>query len=415
MRLAYFSPLAPKRTGIATYSAHLAQALAERAELDFFDTLPSVAPLPDRPVLDFTARPELLLGLDERYDGVLYHLGNNPHYHLDIYRALLQAPGAVVLHDTVLYYLFAGLGRGGMLREFAYNYGADRLDEFFAIERGSPDGNVLRYRSPERYPFLKRILTTATAIIVHSETSAELIRAAGAKRGVYVVPLLAYPTPPAKPGEAARIRAEFHIAEDALLIGCFGFIGPTKRMKVLFQALARIKSRIRCKLLVIGEGEPIDADIAAAGVEDCVIHPGFVADDRFDLLLRNLDVLVNLRSPSMGETSATVTHAMACGTPTIVSDQAWFAELPDEAVWKIPVGGTEVEDLAAALETLAQDPARRAALGEAARGYAETHCAPAVVADRFVGILAALRRLGEPKRRLVRRREALVRRAGERG
>jgi hypothetical protein len=190
VKLAYFSPLAPKRTGIAQYSAHLGRALGCRAELDFFDTLPAVSPVEGRPVLDYVARPELLVGLD-RYDGVLYHLGNNPHYHLEIYRALLQAPGAVVLHDTVLYYLIAGLGRGGMLREFTYNYGAGRLGEFFAIERDSPGGDVLRYRQPERYPLLARILATATAIIVHSETSARLIRAAGARRGGHVIPLLA--------------------------------------------------------------------------------------------------------------------------------------------------------------------------------------------------------------------------------
>jgi glycosyltransferase involved in cell wall biosynthesis len=407
VRLAYFSPLAPKRTGIATYSAHLGRALADLADLDFFDPPPSLSPLPGRPVLDYIARPELLLGL-ERYDGVLYHLGNNPHYHLDIYRALLQAPGVVVLHDTVLYYLIAGLSRGGMLREFGYNYGAARLDEFFAIERDSPDGNVLRYRQPERYPFLARILATATAVIVHSETSAQLVRAAGAPRGVHVVPLLAYPSLPVEPGERARIRAEFGIADDTLLLGCFGFIGATKRMGALLAGLARLRSTRKCALLVVGEGESLARDIAAHGVGDCVIHPGFVDDERFDLLLRNIDVLVNLRYPSMGETSATLIQAMARAIPAVVSDHAWFAELPDEVVWKIGAGRTEVDELVAALDTLAGDSARCTAIAAAARRYVQARCAPAVVATQYINILAALRRLRAPRLALDRRTRPVI-------
>ena len=396
MRLAYFSPLAPKRTGIATYSAHLARALGALVELDCFDTLPALSPVPGRKVLDYVERPELLLGL-ERYDGVLYHLGNNPHYHLNVYRALLQVPGAVVLHDTVLYYLIAGLGRGGMLREFATNYGASRLDEFFAIERDSPERDVLRYRQPERYPLLAGVLAAATCIIVHSETSAARVRAAGAPRGVHVIPLLAYPLAPAPAGEREQVRAEFGIAADTLLIGCFGFIGATKRMAVVLEALARLKSRRSYRLLIVGEGESLAGEIERHGVADCVIQPGFVADAGFDRLLRNIDVLVNLRYPSMGETSATLIQAMTAGIPAVVSDHAWFAELPDEAVWKIGVGAAEVDQLVEALDTLARDPARGAALATAARLYVAQHCAPEVVAQRFVNILAALRRLRAPR------------------
>jgi glycosyltransferase involved in cell wall biosynthesis len=399
VRLAYFSPLAPKRTGIAQYSAHLGRALSAHAAIDFFDTLPASSPVPDRPVLDYVARPELLLGL-ERYDGVLYHLGNNPHYHLDIYRALIEAPGTVVLHDTVLYYLIAGLGRGGMLREFLYNYGPNRIGEFFAIERDSVAGDVLRYRAPERYPLLRRILTTATGIIVHSETSARLVRAAGARCGVYAVPLLTYPVAPPEAQARSRLRAELGVAPDELLLGCFGFIGPTKRMSVVFEALARQR---RCKLLIVGEGEALDGEIAARNVGDAVIRPGFVDDARFDALLRSVDVLVNLRYPSMGETSATLTQAMACGTPSIVSDHAWFAELPDQAVVKIGVGPGEAEALAHALDVLAGDSGKRAAIAAAARHYVETHCAPDTVALRFIKILAALSRLRKPK---LRRRSA---------
>ncbi|MEZ4517903.1 MAG: hypothetical protein R3C44_14160 [Chloroflexota bacterium] len=46
------------------------------------------------------------------------------------------------------------------------------------------------------------------------------------------------------------------------------------------------------------------------------------------------DVVLNLRYPTLGETSASALRAMATGRPVIVSDHGWYSELPDEAVVK---------------------------------------------------------------------------------
>lgn len=393
MRVAYFSPLPPKRTGIATYSAHLARALAERADVDFFDAETREAPVPGGRVVDYVDQPEALLTLGD-YDSVVYHLGNNPHFHLDIYRAFVSRPGIVVLHDTVLYFLFAGLGRGGMLREFLFNYGVERLAEFFAIERESPAGDVLRYRQPERYPFLRRVLDQAPGIIVHSETTANAVRGSGYQGDLRVIPHLAYPSMSAVIDAATRrkVRAEVGVEEGEFLIGCFGFIGPPKRFPVIFETLARLKSRLRFKLLIVGEGDDLKPEIAEWGLGDRTILPGFVEDARFQPLLKASDVLVNLRFPSMGEASGPLNQAMACGTPSIVSDHAWFAELPDEVVWKVAVGANESAELEQALVTLAENSDRRAELGEAARVYSQRHCTPDVVAARYLDFLTEVGR-----------------------
>ncbi len=64
------------------------------------------------------------------------------------------------------------------------------------------------------------------------------------------------------------------------------------------------------------------------------------------------DAVVSLRSPTMGETSGTVVRALALGKPLVVSGVGWFAELPDDAAFKVPVDEREAETLAAALEAL---------------------------------------------------------------
>jgi hypothetical protein len=73
----------------------------------------------------------------------------------------------------------------------------------------------------------------------------------------------------------------------------------------------------------------------------------------------------------MGETSGVVVRALSLGRPLVVSDVGWFAELPDAVAVKLPVGDGEVEALADALESLARDPDRRQAMGEAGRALAE--------------------------------------------
>ena len=56
------------------------------------------------------------------------------------------------------------------------------------------------------------------------------------------------------------------------------------------------------------------------------------------------DVLVNLRYPTMGETSGSVIRALSLGKPLVVSDVGWFRELPDDVVLKVPVDEYEVDD-----------------------------------------------------------------------
>jgi glycosyltransferase involved in cell wall biosynthesis len=95
-------------------------------------------------------------------------------------------------------------------------------------------------------------------------------------------------------------------------------------------------------------------------------------------------VLVNLRYPTMGETSGSVIRAMSIGKPLIVSDVGWFAELPDDAVLKVPVDEFEVATLEAALSFA---KVHAGALGAAARAYVEQEHALPRVADAYVAAL----------------------------
>ena len=96
------------------------------------------------------------------------------------------------------------------------------------------------------------------------------------------------------------------------------------------------------------------------------------------------DVLVNLRSPTMGETSGAVIRGLGLGKPMLVSDVGWFSELPDGVVLKVPVDEQEVPTIAGALE-LAADHAP--ALGAAARDYVRREHDLGTTADGYVAAL----------------------------
>jgi glycosyltransferase involved in cell wall biosynthesis len=110
-----------------------------------------------------------------------------------------------------------------------------------------------------------------------------------------------------------------------------------------------------------------------------------VPEDRLWSLMAACDVVVSLRSPTMGETSGSAIRALTLGKPLVVSDAGWFAELPNDVAIRVPVDEHEIDTLAAALERLAADDDARAAMGGAALALVEReHALP-----RVAGLYAA--------------------------
>src|SRR5262249_29524874 len=120
---------------------------------------------------------------------------------------------------------------------------------------------------------------------------------------------------------------------------------------------------------------------------DAVVSEGYVEDGRLWSLLAACDVVVSLRAPTMGETSAAALQALALGKPLIVSDLGWFSELPDGVVRHVPVGGPEIDVLADTLEELTGDERLQCALGEAAVEYVHAQHDLEGVAEQYLAAL----------------------------
>ena len=313
-RLAVLTPLPPARTGVAHYASMVVPALRE--------TLARTQP----PTANRQPPTE---------DTYIYQLGNNLH-HEEIYRAAMQKPGVVVLHDLVLHHLIVEmtLARGdaeGYVAALQASHG----EAGAAWARGraaglhSEMGNFLLPASVE-------VAQRATAVIVHNRYAAERLRSFGVTTPIHVVP---HPYVP-----ETRTFPRTLFPPDTRVIGFFGFLTSAKRAEVVLEAfrIARAKHP-KLALLIVGEPAP-NIDVESLRGEGIVLT-GYVADEEFARYYAEADRFVNLRYPSAGETSGTLIRALDAGKPVAVSDYAQFAELPDDVAFKVPLGAGEVEHL----------------------------------------------------------------------
>ncbi|MEO7649822.1 MAG: hypothetical protein ABIZ80_05100, partial [Bryobacteraceae bacterium] len=158
MRVAFFSPLPPSKSGIADYSHTLLEHLSPLVDIEVFSSASQLF------------RPD-------EFDIALYHMGNNP-FHDFIYETALRHPGIVVMHESNLHHLIADLTikRGdwdAYMREVEYAGGGAALayaKRVRALEVG-PDY--------EGVAMTRRLLESAKGVIVHSRYMVEEMRSAG--------------------------------------------------------------------------------------------------------------------------------------------------------------------------------------------------------------------------------------------
>jgi len=369
MRVAFFSPLPPARSGIADYSAALLCELERLASVTGFRATPAAFEPSD-------------------YDIALYQIGNNPD-HAFCYEAALRWPGVVVLHEANLHHLIADL----TIRR-------DDWDGYLlAVERdGGPEAlayaqqyvrTIERPPDYEGVPMLRALLDQARGVIVHSRFVECAARAAGFGGPVAVIPHGAWLP---EHHDVHGWRHRLGVDETGPLIGIFGYLKPYKRIAESLRALQRlVQVTPSAKMILVGEAHPdlpLDSLIDSARLRPHVRVLGRAGIEDFNGYLSSCDIVLNLRQPTVGETSGTLMRAMGMGKAVIVSDAGSFSELPDEICLKVPAGGPAEEDfLFEYLNLLASRPAFAHEMGERARDWVARECSWPLAARRYVEFL----------------------------
>lgn len=366
LKVAFFSPLPPARSGIADYSAALLDELGKLVDVKTFSSKPS----------RFNARD---------FDAVLYQIGNNVHHDF-CYETALDHPGVVVVHEANLHHLIADITikRGdwdAYMRAVGEEGGPLALEyatRVRALEVG-PDYEGL--------PMLRRLLAHSKAAVVHSGCVESELRNVGFEGPVARIPHGAWIP------DASRLeyRSKLGLNEDGPLIGIFGFLKPYKRIAESLRALRRLlRVQPSVKMILVGEPHadfPLQSLIQSLDLSASVRVLGFRPIDEFVGYLAACDVVLNLRYPTVGENSGTLMRALGLGKAVLVSAVGSFNELPDSICLKVPVDASEEDVLFEYLNLLVSRPEIRRTLGAKARSWVQNECSWPKVARKYADFL----------------------------
>jgi len=323
------------------------------------------------------------------FDVALYQIGNNPH-HSFVYDQAMQTPGVVVLHEANLHHLIADvtIRRGdwdSYLREVEFDGGPEALayalKHVRTLERG-PDY--------EGVPMLRRIVGKSKGVIVHSHCVEQSVRDAGFAGPIAVIPHGAW----LPDLDGSLYRQRLGIDPMTPLIGIFGFLKPYKRIAESLRAFRRLlKLQPNVKMILVGEAHPelsLQPLIHSLGLGASVRVIGFTPIEDFVGYLAACDIILNLRFPTVGESSGTLLRSLGLGKAVLVSNIGSFAEYPDSICLKVPVDSTEEDTIFEYLNLLVTRPDLRKALGGRAREWVREECNWNLVASRYTSFLQSV-------------------------
>lgn len=376
-RLAYVSPLPPARSGIADFGAEFLPELARHYEIEVVvqQGKDFTAEMDPALVSNYPVRsPEEALVLRDSYDRILYHFGNSDHHgHMtEMIRAL---PGVVVLHDFFLSGLFGylqhGIGIPGVFNEALFQ------SHGFAALR-MLDNNRGLQETIWKYPCNRPVIDRALGIIVHSQYAKQLSDqwyGPALSTDWRIVPLARATAGNMTSDEKTRQDLGFSDAE--FIICSFGGIAQTKLtdrvLEGFFASNASRKPGVRLVLvgsMPAGEfGSKLEKLISENASGGRVTVTDWVSPEEYRQYLTVADIAIQLRSLSRGETSAAVLDCLNYGVPTIINANGSMAELSRDAVAMLD-DDFKTEDLAAAIDGLYGDEAKRSALAKAGMAIA---------------------------------------------
>jgi glycosyltransferase involved in cell wall biosynthesis len=360
LTVGFFAPLPPAQTGVADYAEALLSALRKQGDVK----------------------------VGESGDIALYHVGNN-QLHSAIYDQALAHPGVVVLHDAVLQHFFLGrLTAEQYVDEFVFNYGewtrslAEDLWKHRARSASDP-----RYFG---WPMLKRIATTARAIVVHNPAAAAIVRQHAPDAGIVEIPhLFVAPEIPTEV-DTLRLRDQLGLGPRTLLAGVFGHQRESKRLPVVLRAIERAWSAgADARLLIAGRFASSDLERSLAGQlsDPRIIRVGYLPEPDFWRYAAAVDLCINLRYPTAAETSGIAIRLMGIGKSVAFSDGAEITRIPENACLRVETGLSEEEMLAAYITWLAHDLEAARAIGRRAAAHIAAHHALEIVAKSYWEIL----------------------------
>ena len=178
--------------------------------------------------------------------------------------------------------------------------------------------------------------------------------------------------PRPRPADRAAMRASLGLPADALVIGSVGRLDPVKNLGALLEARAILQPRFPgARIVIAGDGPERQALIDRAhalGLGDIAHLTGYRTDVR--AVMAAFDIYVNCSTYE--GVSLTILEAMAAGLPVVATAVGGNPEVVVDQETGLLID-QRPQTVASAIATLASNPARRHAMGEAGRWRVKRH------------------------------------------
>jgi N-acetyl-alpha-D-glucosaminyl L-malate synthase BshA len=187
------------------------------------------------------------------------------------------------------------------------------------------------------------------------------------------------PRPPQRSRES--VRRELRLSDNEVLILHSSNLRPLKRVDLLLETFARIRPADSSKLLILAGGKfaPFADQVRELGLEKRVIvreNVNIIED-----YVQSADlVLITSDTESF---CLSILEAMFFACPSVATNVGGIPVVIEDGISGLLAPAGNAEALSQAVETLIRDPARRAALGQAAQERARTKFSADVIVPHY--------------------------------
>jgi glycosyltransferase involved in cell wall biosynthesis len=194
-----------------------------------------------------------------------------------------------------------------------------------------------------------------------------------------------------KPGtDRLALRSALGCGADELVIGTVGRLAAVKNHSGLLDAVAAVRRSGRpVRLVLAGDGacrESLELQAMAPDLAGAVHFLGWRSD--VSHVMRAIDVFA-LSSSAEGWPLVLV-EAAAAGTPCVATAVGGVPEMVSAGSLGLLVPAGDSQAMASALISLLDAPGRRAAIGSAARRWAQAHGSVDAMGHRYEALYASL-------------------------
>jgi glycosyltransferase involved in cell wall biosynthesis len=246
-------------------------------------------------------------------------LGNGEH-HWRTWELILEKPGYILIHDARIPDIPLFEFENSVWRELDY------------------------YAKAEK--FLGRLPTHTKGIFTHSRHAAETVRKQLNSRQLNAIPIHVLKT--GHPAETILERRVYPKRNP--VIGTFGFQSPNKNPRLTYSVIAQLAALTNGRGVVCGNIDEYHQRMAKRiwldsgnKLSDLEIY-SWVNEEEYKQIMARVDIGVQLRTSSAGESSGPFTQLTSRGVPTVVSDIGTFSEFPNlSGVLKLPLVTSKVD------------------------------------------------------------------------